>query len=521
MTRTAYIGYVRVSTQKQGEQGASLDAQREAILGYAARHSIEIGSWMEERETAARRGRPVFGALMKLLRAGRAAGVVVHKIDRSARNLADWADLGQLIDAGIDVRFATEDLDLRSRGGRLAADIQAVVAADYVRNLRDEALKGMKERLRQGIYPFRAPIGYLNTGAGKPKTIDPLRGPLVRHAFELYDRGDHGLVELRDELDRLGLLSQAGGRVSLSTVAAMMRNPFYSGMISVRQWGETFRGAHEPLISVALFQRVQERIDGRANRKAKGNAALFARMIRCQCGAKLIGERQKGRVYYRCHTGTCAFTTVREDRIEAVIETALKSLVPSHEDLLELRLHRAEAESGAREREEKRSSALRARLRGVEERDARLTDALVDGLLERSAYLKRKESLVAERIRIEEDLKTGGQHGEEPAPTLDYLELAEAAWNLYRIGNEEERRAIVEICTSNWSVRGRNLELTLVPPLRELSESRRLRCGGPTSGSPRTTMPQAWTHGEDDKMRSKRHRSMLIVRRLLEFRRAA
>lgn len=50
-------------------------------------------------------------------------------------------------------------VDLHSRGGRLSADIQSVVAADYVRNLREEAKKGIYGRLKQGFYPMRAPIG--------------------------------------------------------------------------------------------------------------------------------------------------------------------------------------------------------------------------------------------------------------------------------------------------------------------------------------------------------------------------
>ena len=49
-------------------------------------------------------------------------GVIIHKIDRSAGNLRDRADLGELIDAGIEVHFANESPDLNSRGGRLSAD---------------------------------------------------------------------------------------------------------------------------------------------------------------------------------------------------------------------------------------------------------------------------------------------------------------------------------------------------------------------------------------------------------------
>src|ERR1700687_4437633 len=153
-----FFGYVRVSTAKQGE-GASLAAQRDAISRLAERSQLEVTEWFEELETAAKRGRPLFDRMLKSLRQGKAEGVIIHKIDRSARNLKDWADLGELIDHGVEVHFANESLDLQSRGGRLSADIQAVVAADYIRNLREEAKKGIYGRLKQGFYPGRAPIG--------------------------------------------------------------------------------------------------------------------------------------------------------------------------------------------------------------------------------------------------------------------------------------------------------------------------------------------------------------------------
>jgi site-specific DNA recombinase len=70
-----------------------------------------------------------------------------------------------LLDAGVEVHFANESLDLHTRGGRLSADIQAVVAADYIRNLREETKKGFYGRLKQGIYPMGAPLGYINKKA--------------------------------------------------------------------------------------------------------------------------------------------------------------------------------------------------------------------------------------------------------------------------------------------------------------------------------------------------------------------
>jgi len=161
-------GYLRVSTAKQGE-GVSLIAQKEAINLYAEKYNLEIIQWFEELETAAKQGRPLFTAMMKQLQKKKADGVIIHKIDRGARNLKDWADLGNLIDQGVEIHFAHESLDLQARGGRLSADIQAVIAADYIRNLRQEAIKGLYGRLKQGIYPFQAPTGYLDAGKGNTK----------------------------------------------------------------------------------------------------------------------------------------------------------------------------------------------------------------------------------------------------------------------------------------------------------------------------------------------------------------
>ena len=160
----SYFAYIRVSTVKQGEQGSSLQEQKSAIEVYAARHGLAIAQWFEETETAAKQGRREFARLTTLLRKRQASGVIIHKIDRSARNLKDWAGLGELIDAGVEVLFAHEGLDMQTRGGRLAADIQAVVAADFIRNLRDEVRKGFYGRLKQGFYPLQAPRGYVDRG---------------------------------------------------------------------------------------------------------------------------------------------------------------------------------------------------------------------------------------------------------------------------------------------------------------------------------------------------------------------
>src|SRR5271166_3156161 len=114
------FAYARVSTPRQGDKGVSLHEQKSAIERYAEQRGLGIVRWFEERETAAKTGRGEFNAMVRLLQLKVAEGVIIHKIDRGARNLEDWADLGKLVDAGADIHFATENLDLRTVAGRLS-----------------------------------------------------------------------------------------------------------------------------------------------------------------------------------------------------------------------------------------------------------------------------------------------------------------------------------------------------------------------------------------------------------------
>src|ERR1700674_2820956 len=98
-----YFAYARVSTPRQGERGVSLQEQRTAIERYATVHGFAITRWFEERESASHTGRPAFTEMLKLLRLGKMQGVIIHKIDRGVRNLQDWADVGKLADAGVQI----------------------------------------------------------------------------------------------------------------------------------------------------------------------------------------------------------------------------------------------------------------------------------------------------------------------------------------------------------------------------------------------------------------------------------
>jgi DNA invertase Pin-like site-specific DNA recombinase len=466
-----YFAYIRVSTVKQGEHGSSLTEQKSAIEAYAARNELTIIGWYEEVETAAKQGRRQFTQMLSMVRSGKVDGLIIHKIDRSARNLRDWADLGDLIDRGIDVRFVSDNFDLLTRGGRLSADIQAVVAADYIRNLREEVKKGMYGRLKQGLYPWAAPIGYLNCGKGKLKVIDPVKGPLVRQMFERYSANIVGFEELRHEMWTKGLRTSVGKPLYDNTLTATLNNPFYMGVIRISTTNETFPGAHAPLISKDIFERVQSILRGKTVPKAKKHRYLLRQMVKCgNCTRRhLTGEFQKSHLYYRCHGEHCQGVSWKGDVLEGVALDYIQRIRIDESGLRDFRDVVRDIYSEQEGDSEPRKASLTLRLQHLDDRTTRLTDLLIDEAIDRTTFNARKEKLLMERQGIVEEL----ERADRPSPLQELFEEFERNNRellRYETLLDDEKRELLDIVCSNFSVSDKTPTFTLRTPYREISE---------------------------------------------------
>lgn len=488
------FAYARVSTPRQGERGVSLPEQRDAISRYAERQGLEIVRWFEEQESASKKGRPAFNQMLQLLRLGIAGGVVIHKIDRSARNLEDWNDIGKLVDAGVDVHFATESIDLKTTAGRLSADIQAVVATHYSRNLREEVKKGLYGRLKQGFYPWRAPIGYLDQGAAKPKVPDPIQGLLVTSAFELYGSGTHSLPQLTREMFRRGLRNRNGGKVSLNGLSTILRNPFYVGLIRILKTGQTFKGNHEALISVALFERVQAVLLGKRVDRVQSHLYTYSRIARCAtCKYSLIAEGHKGHVYYRCHNrpfktpAICPPTSIREEAIDDAVLSVLATVQFSEAEIQAAREYLTERRKESAEERAGLQATLKLQHDQVRDRISKLTDLLVEGTVAKPLFQSKHRAMLLEQTEIEqkiEDLKHGGTRHLKQLEIA--VELAKDASILYRTASVENKRKLLKILLSNLTVSGKNIDIMLSVPFRLIAEREKCDDGRAYRGTCRT-----------------------------------
>ena len=237
-----------------------------------------------------------------------------------------------------------------------------------------------------------------------------------------------------------------------------------------------------------LFNQVQQVLRGKRNGRTATHDFLFRRLMQCHgCGYSLIGERQKGRIYYRCHTSTCRATCVREDAVEAHLSAILKPLQFNEAEKQYFATHLPAMREEAAQHNAEIQQSLSLQLTQIVVRLNRLTDAYLDQVLDKEAFEQRKTALLVERRGLEEqiaELKARPQHVADRLS--EFLELAGSAYSAYKVGLTNEKRELVEILTSNREVDGKHLVFTLAVPFGEVANRSENQYGGPRRSTART-----------------------------------
>ena len=163
----------------------------------------------------------------------------------------------------------------------------------YIDNLSENIKRGHRQKLKNGLWPQMAPLGYLNNKETKQIYVDKEKSPLIKKAFEAYASGKYTLKEIRKIINDLGLKGRRDSLLSVSNFQYLLQNPFYYGLI--RYNGEYFEGKQEPIIAKKLFDEVQEVM----KRKSKPQKVdemkffLYRGFFHCgECGFTITADRK-------------------------------------------------------------------------------------------------------------------------------------------------------------------------------------------------------------------------------------
>ncbi len=327
-----------IYTRKSSEEGLdqefnSLAAQREACEAYIRSQQHE--GWASARTryddggfSGGNMERPALQRLLADIRAGRIDIVVVYKVDRLTRSLADFARLVEIFDAE-DVSFVsvTQQFNTTSSMGRLTLNV-LLSFAQFEREVTGERIRDkIAASKKKGMWMGgNVPLGY--DADERALTINPAEAETVRHIFALYR--EHGCVRrVKDEADRLGLRTKrirtangaerGGTSFSRGHIYRLLSNPIYIGQIAHKD--QLYPGQHRALIDDETWTVVRGQLAANAGdhrRRAKAaEASLLAGLLVDAHGERLTPSHavKKGR-RYRYYVSTALISEAGQDHTQ-------------------------------------------------------------------------------------------------------------------------------------------------------------------------------------------------------------
>ena len=460
LTPKRAVSYIRVSTREQAqrggsEEGFSLPAQREANKRKAqSMGALVVKEFADRGESARSANRPELQKMLAYLKEdGGIDYVIVHKLDRLARNRADDVEINRAFEeAGVRLVSTSENID-QTPGGMLLHGIMSSIAEFYSRNLANEVIKGMGEKARNGGTLGKAPLGYVNVRARdengrevRTVELDEERAPLLRLAFTEYATGNWTVSQLAKHLAGLGLdvpatPSKPARPITKGRLHTLLRHPYYKGVVQFQ--GVEYPGKHEPLVDSQTWQTVQTILASRryGERQRIHNHFLKSTVVCGQCGARLSvqnAKNSKGTIYpyfvcaRRCRLHDCAFTAVLIDVVEDRMSALYRAIELSAEDRTQIEHYLHDELAQIEGDKVKAVRSLTTRRTNIEDRRRRLLHAHYEGAVPLDLLKEEQAELSTELSQIERQLAAYQADAAEVRQHLTQaLDLLEDCHRLY------------------------------------------------------------------------------------------
>ena len=220
------IGYVRVSTDKQADRGVSLEAQTEKIRAMAVVQGVElIEVIVDAAESAKSLKRPGMFKLLALVDARTVDTVIIAKLDRITRSVADLAELLKRFEKrGVSLVSVADSLDTRSAAGRLVLNIMVSVSQWEREAIGERTRDAMRHKKSNGQRVGTISYGYRLAEDGLHLEADSVEQATLARIHDLRDSG-LTLAAIADQLNEQGIRTRRKGQWKLQYVAAALRVP--------------------------------------------------------------------------------------------------------------------------------------------------------------------------------------------------------------------------------------------------------------------------------------------------------
>ncbi len=475
-----YIIYARKSTEEDDRQVLSIEAQLVELKEFAAKEKLEIVASFQEAKTAKEPGRIKFAEMLAILESGKADGILSWHPDRLARNSVDGGKIIYFVDRGLikSLKFPCFWFEPTPQG-LFMLNIAFGQSKYFVNNLRENVKRGLRQKIRNGVWPSWAPVGYSNNPKTRGIDIDSEKAPKVKKIFEKYATGVYPLNSLANWCEKKNLLTNTGNKISLSNVQHILQNPFYIGLM--RYKGEIFEGTREPLISKKLFDKCEEVMAKRGKvRPDRKHSFPFLGLMKCaSCGCSITAQYAKGNggiyTYYRCtkKRGVCQEKYLDERNLLEQIKNFLQKVSLSSQDMKKVLAALDTEEVQAKEQSQSEVVNLKLQLSQIETKLQKLLDVYLDDALTQKEYATKKDALISQKVELIEKITDFEQKGLSwLEPAREFIKSLNQAANLLESENLSEMTTFLKNIGSNHILRNREFLFAPKNPYNLLAERR-------------------------------------------------
>jgi site-specific DNA recombinase len=319
-TNLKYYTYLRKSSEGEERQVQSIERQLDEVEKLIQYQGLRVvDKFQESRSAKIPFNRPEFTKMIKGIKTGKANGIICWHFNRLARNPMESGIIQQMLEDGLIKSIITKDREYTAADNSIVISVESSLATQYSKDLGKMVKSGMDKRVSDGIAPFKAPLGYLNTKMAEHGSNyiikDPERFPIVRQIWDMILSREHTTSKILDiAVNQLGLKPRTphgarSGRLTIGGLYSLLTNPFYTGLFYYK--GELCQGTHEPMITMTEFEKVQELLGRNINSRYQKHIFTYTGIMTCgDCGCAITATKKskllqssklyKNYTYYYC-----------------------------------------------------------------------------------------------------------------------------------------------------------------------------------------------------------------------------
>ena len=328
-----YCLYARKSSESDERQAMSIDSQLSEMRSLADSEGLNVVCEKHESHSAKDSGqRPLYNEMLAELASGKYNAILTWAPDRLSRNAGDLGSIVDLMDQHrlLHIRTYSQTFT-NSPNEKFLLMILCSQAKLENDNKSINVKRGIRSKCEMGWRPGTAPLGYINRTFGGITDIipDPDRAEIITEMFHKAAQGWSGR-KLKTWLEKEKVTTRSGRPVPVSSILAMLINPFYYGRFQYPEGtgNPWYDGAHKPLVSKELWDEIQQTRG--VNKGIWGSKQFaFRGLLKCgRCGAEITAQEKikiikktggyKRFVYYNCTKKTnpnCSERYMNEDTL--------------------------------------------------------------------------------------------------------------------------------------------------------------------------------------------------------------